>query len=533
MKGIIHRDIKPSNVLVTMHDGEPMPKVIDFGVAKATNTELTQKTLFTEYGQMVGTPAYMSPEQAEMSGLDIDTRSDIYSLGVLLYELLTGTTPFDKEELRSKGYAAMMRIIREKEPPRPSTRVSTLETAISEAGDHRKADLHKLGSYLRGEVDWIVMKCLEKNRERRYTTAAELADDLRRHLSGEVVQARPPSTLYRAQKFVRRHRGPVAALVALAIVMTLGIIGTTIGMTRAFSANVRLERALTDVKAERDRADAEANWSFRVASVLANRFQGKAQVDQFAKEWETRLNEVRNLIGPDDPDLIRQECLYAVWGWTLAWIESAQMGLTGDSAEAEEGNQVLDNLRTWGARVEQAYQRSADRFEPDDPLWAGLVNHNIQWLLTARGKTQANKTKELPAEAWEEIAPLYDDLVTSFSAIHGSHSAEALRMAAERVMAYQRAGQPEHAVSALRKYLNLRREGGARSRILDYEHEMIIRASRENPIVDPIVYGEFMRRYYTDAIQLFPFGSDACKMAHDQLVGWLTKSEGLFIHEDS
>jgi serine/threonine protein kinase len=190
-KGVIHRDIKPSNVMVTLHDGVPVVKVIDFGVAKATVQKLTERTLFTAYGQMVGTPAYMSPEQAEMSGLDIDTRSDVYSLGVLLYELLTGTTPLEAKRLRQAGYAEMQRLIREEEPPRPSTRLSSLgETATALAGN-RGLDAKGLARLLAGDLDWIVMKALEKDRNRRYGTPENFADDIKRYLAREAVLARP------------------------------------------------------------------------------------------------------------------------------------------------------------------------------------------------------------------------------------------------------------------------------------------------------------------------------------------------------
>jgi eukaryotic-like serine/threonine-protein kinase len=223
-KGIIHRDIKPSNVLVTLHDGVAVPKVIDFGVAKATNSELTTKTLFTEHRQMIGTPAYMSPEQAEMSGLDIDTRSDVYSLGVLLYELLTGTTPFDVYDLMSKGYEQMMRIIREEEPHKPSTRISSLGDTSTRTAQLRRVDAKTLGSLLRGDLDWIVMKCLEKDRSRRYETANGLAADIKRHLNDEPVTARAPSAGYKLRKFVRRNRAGVAAAGALTATLVAGII---------------------------------------------------------------------------------------------------------------------------------------------------------------------------------------------------------------------------------------------------------------------------------------------------------------------
>lgn len=232
-KGIIHRDIKPSNVLITLHDGVPVPKVIDFGIAKATNAELTSKTVYTEHRQMIGTPAYMSPEQAEMSGLDIDTRSDIYSLGVLLYELLTGTTPFAIEELMSKGFAEMMRIIREDEPHKPSTRLSSLGETGTRTALQRGADMRRLSLLLRGDLDWIVMRCLEKDRTRRYETASGLAADIMRHLSDEPVLAGPPSTKYRLAKFVKRNRGQVIAGGVIAAALLLGLAGTTYGLFRA------------------------------------------------------------------------------------------------------------------------------------------------------------------------------------------------------------------------------------------------------------------------------------------------------------
>ncbi|HLO39747.1 MAG TPA: serine/threonine-protein kinase, partial [Phycisphaerales bacterium] len=201
-KGIIHRDIKPSNILVSMQDGRPHAKVIDFGIAKATNATLTEKTLFTEHRQLIGTPEYMSPEQAEGS-LDIDTRTDIYSLGVLLYELLTGTTPFSSNELRSAAYAELQRIIREVDPPVPSTRLSRNSDTIAGIAAHRATEPRKLGLTVRGDLDWIVMKALEKDRQRRYETASSLALDIQRHMAGEAVTAAPPGAAYRVRKFVR------------------------------------------------------------------------------------------------------------------------------------------------------------------------------------------------------------------------------------------------------------------------------------------------------------------------------------------
>ncbi len=222
-KGIIHRDIKPSNILVTMHDGVPVPKIIDFGIAKAINQQLTANTVYTSHGQMIGTPLYMSPEQAEHSGLDIDTRSDIYSLGVLLFELLTGSTPFDGDQLKDVSYDEVRRLIREQEPPRPSTRISTLGKAATTASEHRRTSPVELSNLLRHEVDWIVMKALEKDRTRRYQTANDFARDIQRYLDDEPVEACPPSTAYRVRKFARRHKTGVLAVSAVGLVLIIGV----------------------------------------------------------------------------------------------------------------------------------------------------------------------------------------------------------------------------------------------------------------------------------------------------------------------
>jgi serine/threonine protein kinase/tetratricopeptide (TPR) repeat protein len=220
-KGIIHRDLKPSNVLVMRHDGTPVVKVIDFGIAKATGQQLTDKTLFTNFAQLIGTPLYMSPEQAGQSDLDVDTRSDIYSLGVLLYELLTGYTPFDRKRIREAAFDELRRIIREEEPPKPSTRISTMGDAGTKVAAQRKSDPKRLSQLFRGELDWIVMKSLEKDRTRRYDTASALAADVHRYLADEPVEACPPSGWYRFRKFARRNKVQLAAAACLLCVLTV------------------------------------------------------------------------------------------------------------------------------------------------------------------------------------------------------------------------------------------------------------------------------------------------------------------------
>ncbi len=230
-KGIIHRDIKPSNVLVMYQDGTPIPKVIDFGVAKATNQRLTEKTLFTEQVLLIGTPSYMSPEQAEMTSLDIDTRTDVYSLGVLLYELLTGTLPFDPKSLRGAGFLAIQRIIRELDPSRPSTKLSDLladdDESSAKAAGRRRLDPQTLVRRLRGDLDWVTMKALEKDRTRRYDSASDFAADIQRHINDEPVIASPPSAKYKLQKFVRRNRGGVIAASLVFLALVVGLAGTT------------------------------------------------------------------------------------------------------------------------------------------------------------------------------------------------------------------------------------------------------------------------------------------------------------------
>jgi eukaryotic-like serine/threonine-protein kinase len=264
-KGIIHRDIKPSNVMVALYDGRAVPKVIDFGIAKALDARLTERTLFTHFGQMVGTPLYMSPEQAEAGQLDVDTRSDVYSLGVMLYELLTGSTPYDGERVKNSGYDEIRRMIREDEPLRPSGRISTLGATATAVSAHRKCNPARLSGILRRDLDWIVMKALEKDRTRRYQTASDFARDIERYLAGEAVEAGPPGTFYRAGKFARRFRVPlmIAAgfaglLAAITIMAVSGYYYEAKLRADTETARGQLEKALDEAKIARNRALTEA-----------------------------------------------------------------------------------------------------------------------------------------------------------------------------------------------------------------------------------------------------------------------------------
>jgi non-specific serine/threonine protein kinase/serine/threonine-protein kinase len=302
-KGIIHRDIKPSNVLVAEGDDEPRPKVIDFGIAKATNSELTERTLLTERHQLVGTPEYMSPEQADQPGEDIDTRSDIYSLGVLLYELLTGATPFDGSRLRSASWADLQRIIREEEPPKPSTRVSASPAADNDRAERgqadapqtpapsragaeqiarlRRADPPSLARVLRGELDWIVMKALAKERSRRYATTSELADDVERFLRNQPVLASPPSVAYKLTKFVQRHRAPLAAGVATGLALVVAVVALGIAVVRVNHERNLAVRAGTEASAARDGAEAVTGF---LAEMLAAVDPGRSGLDVTVRE---------------------------------------------------------------------------------------------------------------------------------------------------------------------------------------------------------------------------------------------------------
>jgi WD40 repeat protein/serine/threonine protein kinase len=432
-KGIIHRDIKPSNILVTLHDGVPVPKVIDFGIAKATEGRLTDATVYTQLHQFIGTPAYMSPEQAEMSGLDIDTRSDIYSLGVLLYELLAGSTPFDARELVASGIDTMRKTIREREPVRPSTRLATLQgEELTTTARRRSTDAPKLVHLLKGDLDWIVMKCLEKDRTRRYESASGLAADLKRHLSNEPITARPPSSAYRFQKAFRRNKLAFSAAGSVVLALLLGLITTQRQAIRAMKAEreqAKLREAaekVTALEAASRQAATRAKSEAEVERDHARRNLYAADINLAHQAWlQSNLGKARRLLvsttpQADQEDLRGWEWRY-LWGLTrgddtaeiarfnggvfhLAFVDndrSVAVGLTGFGSE-ESGNLLFDvgTTRLTNRRVFGRGQLAVSAYFPAKKwLLSSLVDSN-RWGVSVLNASTLEEITQLPASSF-------------------------------------------------------------------------------------------------------------------------------------
>ena len=467
-KGIIHRDLKPSNILVTVNDGVPVPKVIDFGIAKATQLELTEKTVFTRFHQFIGTPAYLSPEQADISSVDIDTRSDIYSLGVLLYELLTGKTPFDGKELLKIGLDEMRRTIREKEPERPSTRVSTLGAdELTTTAKRRGVEPPKLANGLRGDLDWIVMKCLEKDRARRYETASGLANDIERHLSNEPVSASPPESWYRFQKWVRRNKTVFMAGSAVAVSLVMGLSLSTLLFFRERAARQRaneqeaiateqaaIAQAINDflqrdllsqadsrsqaearfapnpnltVREALERAAERINDRFKhqpleeasVRSAIGNAFEGVGEHEKGIPHLQRALELFRGKLGPDHP-----EALTAM----------------NNLAEAYQAAGKLDQALPL---LEETLKLRKAKLGPDHPDTLNSMNN------LAGAYQQAGK--------FDIALPLFEETLTLLKAKLGIDHPSTLSTMNNLAVVYQAAGKLDQALPLLEETLKLRK----------------------------------------------------------------------------
>jgi serine/threonine protein kinase len=446
-KGIIHRDIKPSNVLVTLYDGKSVPKVIDFGVAKATEQKLTERTLFTQYGTMVGTLEYMSPEQAEMSALGVDTRSDIYSLGVLLYELLTGSTPLTHQRFREAGYAEILRIIKEEEPPRPSTRLSDSGEALATISANRHMEPAKLTKVVKGELDWIVMKCLEKDRNRRYETANGFAMDLQRYLQDEPVLACPPSVMYRFRKFARRNKGPFAATVAVVMVVLLALVGLAISNVLITHERNEKTKALDQARinereATKQRQDAEENLRLALAAVHqmltrvgVETLHGVPGMDPVRRELlEDALRFYQSFLArkQDDPRIRREVALAHI---NLGAIHRNLSKTAESEADYRKAFALIDALAAQG---------------PLDPDFrAELVNGHIGFAATAGHLGKAEEQEQ----HYRHAVKIAEDLVKEFpnQPVYATGLAGANYFLAQLIARRQ----PEQAEEMLRRNLTL------------------------------------------------------------------------------
>ncbi len=438
-KGIIHRDLKPSNILVAPYDDKPVPKVIDFGLAKAMHQSLTEKTLYTAHDTVLGTPLYMSPEQAQLNNLDVDTRADIYSLGVLLYELLTGTTPLERQRFKEAAWDEIRRMIREEEPPQPSLRLNSTDTLPSLA-TFRHTEPEKLKKLVRGELDWIVMKALEKDRTRRYETASGLARDIRRYLDDEVVEARPASAGYRFGKFIRRHKGQVIAAGLVMLALLAGIAGTTWGLFREGRAKIRLVESLgreQKANAGLTAANVKVEARYNLAVDAIKTFHTGVSEDFLLKEEKfkglrnrllesaaTFYGKLGALLG-EETDVASRRAL-ARSNFELARL-TEQVGRKKDALEAHRS--VL------AARVAIAAEPGAD------------IETKVE---VGRSLTEVTSLLDLMGKA-DEAAAMYHRLESLLTGSAGSDPvarAELTACCAQLARVLQHAGQPAEALAA-------------------------------------------------------------------------------------
>ncbi|MEO8196721.1 MAG: serine/threonine-protein kinase [Thermoanaerobaculia bacterium] len=423
-KGIIHRDLKPSNILVSHEDGKARAKVIDFGIAKATTGNLTEKTLYTEHRALVGTPEYMSPEQAEGS-LDIDTRTDVYALGVLLYELLTGTTPFDSRRLRSAAFGEIQRILREDEPPRPSTRLSQSVETQDAVAAHRNTEAKKLSSQLRGELDWIVMKALEKDRQRRYETASGLAMDIQRYLAGEPVSAVPPSTAYRFRKFIRRHRAAVAAVSLVAAALVAAVVGISWQAREARAQRDKAER-VAEFMAEMLRGVEPGVARGRDTTMLTemmNAAAARIERGELAQAPEAEL-QLRGTIGTAFRELALYDEAAKMLAPAVPLARSLHSAASAETAEAVESLAQLLNDRGDLEAAEPLYREALAMdqhlFPGDDARVATDLNNLSQVLADKGDLAAAEPVAQQALEMRRRLFPGdHEDLAESLNNLAG------------------------------------------------------------------------------------------------------------------
>jgi eukaryotic-like serine/threonine-protein kinase len=416
-KGVIHRDLKPSNLMVTAADGKAQPKVIDFGIAKAVQGRLTDRTLVTELGVAIGTPEYMSPEQAEMGEEGVDTTTDIYSLGVILYELLTGSLPHDPQALRSAGLMGLARAIREHEPARPSTRVTGLGDRATTVAGERHTDVSTLRRQLSGDLDWIVLKAMEKDRARRYASASELAEDIRRHLRSEPVLAGPPGAAYRVRKFVARHRAAVTAAALVAVALVAGIALATVGLVRA-------RRAEGEAVRQRRAAEAEARKATAVSDFLKDML-GAADPHHGGREVRVvdvlqRAAEKAGSAYPGEPAL-----------------EAAVRDTVGTTFQS------LGDLPAAETQIRRALELRQGALGPDHPDTLGSRNSLLEWL-------QAN-------DRLQEAVPLGRELLAARRRVLGDDHPDTLVTMNDLAVAVFQLGRMDEGLALLQECVDRRR----------------------------------------------------------------------------
>jgi serine/threonine protein kinase/Flp pilus assembly protein TadD len=489
-KGIIHRDLKPTNVLVAEYDNHAVPKVIDFGVAKATAQKLTERTMFTEFGQVIGTVEYMSPEQAKFNQLDIDTRSDIYSLGVLLYELLTGSTPFERERLREAAFDEVLRIIREEEPPKPSTRLSASETLPSVAAN-RHTDPNKLSRNVSGELDWIVMKCLEKDRNRRYETANGLAREIERYLNDEHVQACPPSAAYRFRKFARRNKAALAATIAAIAVLMILVIGLAV-------SNRLIDAQRAEAETERQRAE-ENLLRARVAvrDILFEAALGRGEWSQVPESLHKKFAEKTTAFyesllqaGSSSASLQYET---AVGYRSLAVLHNSLKNIEKAEGFARQSIEILDRLpaehpEVFEYRNQQAYSHYVLGSVLTHVKRKGVAEPAFQRSATLYESLISERPDALGC--YSELMLCYDSLIKLQKSRGGTKDAE---QTLERVLALQ-ANLPPVAASAplLSRIANLLENFGRPDQAIDAYRK----ATELGPNADTYAnLGDMLRRW--------------------------------------